>query len=532
MLSAIPDNYPALVKRAATEFTNVEAIKDGNISLTYSELSEQIDQCSAALAASGIEPGDRVAVWAPNTWEWVVAGLAVLNAGAVLVPVNTRFKGREAAYVLRKAEVKLLFTVVGFLGNDYVADLRTSGEEIESLQEIIVLRGEHAEGTVPFQVFLKRSDENYLNQVRTQSRQINGDDLGLIMFTSGTTGLPKGVLVKQGPILRGFAYYARELSIRTGDRMLIINPFFHAFGFNGAITPCLMHGATMLPNPVFEVADVLQRIQDDRITVLPGPPAIFQSLINSGRLAEFDTTSLRSALTGAASVPVETVVAMREQLGFEVVITAYGMTETHGLVTICSADDPPELVATTSGKALPGIESRLVDDDGLDVEVGTPGELLVRGFCVMGGYLDDPEQTKEAIDEDGWLKTGDICVMDANGYIDITDRKKDMFINGGFNAYPAEIEQMMLDHPDIGQVAVIGVPDERLGEVGAAFIVPTPTSEPNVRQILGWCREQMANYKAPRYCWVVDSLPLNPSNKVLKTDLREMAHNLTKETHS
>ena len=234
-------------------------------------------------------------------------------------------------------------------------------------------------------------------------------------------------------------------------------------------------------------------------------------------------------LTGAASVPVETVVAMREQLGFEVVITAYGMTETHGLVTICSADDPPELVATTSGKALPGIEIRLVDDNGLDVELGTPGELLVRGFCVMSGYLDDPEQTKEAIDEDGWLQTGDICVMDANGYIDITDRKKDMFINGGFNAYPAEIEQMMLDHSDIGQVAVIGVPDERLGEVGAAFVVPTPTSDPNVEQILGWCREQMANYKAPRYCWIVDSLPLNPSNKVLKTELREMAKKLINE---
>ena len=217
---------------------------------------------------------------------------------------------------------------------------------------------------------------------------------------------------------------------------------------------------------------------------------------------------------------------MWERLGFETVVTAYGMTETHGLVTICAADDPPDVVANTSGKALPGLEIKLVDDDDNEVELGEPGELLVRGYAVMRGYLDEPEQTAETIDENGWMRTGDICVMNADGYIDITDRKKDMFINGGFNAYPAEIESMMLEHPEVGQVSVVGVPDERLGEVGAAFIVATPDGPPDLSELGEWCRREMANYKVPRYFWLIDELPLNPSNKVLKTELRARAAGL------
>ena len=526
MTTPIPDNFPALVARAATDFGSSQAISDGDVSFDFVEMSRRIDKASASLVASGINPGDRVAVWAPNSWEWVVAAMGVFGAGAVLVPVNTRFKGREAAFVLQKAEVKLLFTVVGFLGNDYVTDLRESGEQVESLQDVVILRGDIPEGTTSFEDFLSRSTEVHQQEAKSRASKVSGSDLGLIMFTSGTTGVPKGVMVEQGPIIRGFTHYARELGMRQGDRMLIVNPFFHAFGFNGAINPCFIHGATMLPHPVFDVATVLQRIQDDKVTVFPGPPAIFQGLINYVHLDEYDTSSLRSAVTGAASIPVETVVDMRDRLGFETVVTAYGMTETHGLVTICAADDPPEVVATTSGKAVPGMELRLVDDEGKDVAQGEPGELLVKGYAVMRGYLDEPEQTAETIDEDGWMRTGDICVMDAAGYIDITYRKKDMFINGGFNTYPAEIEATMLEHQAVGQVAVIGVPDERLGEVGAAFVVPAPTGPPDLEELGEWCKKQMANYKVPRYFWVVEELPLNPSNKVLKTELRDMATEL------
>ncbi|MBM35876.1 MAG: fatty acid--CoA ligase [Acidimicrobiaceae bacterium] len=526
MTESLPDNFPALVERASREFGASEAISDGDVSLDFAELGRRIDRASAALVASGISPGDRVAVWAPNSWEWVVAAMAVFGAGAVLVPVNTRFKGREAAFVLQKAEVKTLFTVVGFLGNDYVTELSESGENVESLEDVVILRGDTPEGTVSFQDFLNRGSDADQREARDRASRVLGSDLGLIMFTSGTTGVPKGVMVEQGPIIRGFSHYARELGMRQGDRMLIVNPFFHAFGFNGAINPCFIHGATMLPHPVFDVPAVLQRIQDDKVTVFPGPPAIFQGLINYKELDRYDISSLRSAVTGAASIPVETVVDMRDLLGFDTVVTAYGMTETHGLVTICAADDPPEVVAATSGKALPGIELKLIDDDGDEVAVGQPGELLVKGYAVMRGYLDEPEQTAETIDKDGWMRTGDICVMNPAGYIDITDRKKDMFINGGFNTYPAEIESTMLEHEAVGQVAVIGVPDERLGEVGAAFVVAAPTGEPDLDELARWCKKEMANYKVPRYFWIVEELPLNPSNKVLKTELREKAATL------
>lgn len=519
----LPDTYPALIARAAERFGDTEAISDGEMSMTYAELGERIEDCAAALVASGIGPGDTVGVWAPNAWEWVVAGLSILRCGAVMVPVNTRFKGREAAYVLGKARVKLLFTVVGFLGNDYVRDLQESGETVESLEEIVILRGDVVDGTVGFADFVSRATASGRAEVAARAAAVRPEDLGLIMFTSGTTGLPKGVMVTQGPIITGFSHYAAQIGMRQGDRMLVINPFFHAFGFNGAITPSIMHGGTILPHPVFDVAEVLQRIEDEQVTAFPGPPAIFQSLLNHPELDRYDTSSLRGAVTGAASIPVETVEAMRDRLGFDIVITAYGMTETHGLASICRAEDPPELVASTSGRAIPGVELRIVDDDGQDLPTGQPGELWVRGHMVMKGYLDAPEQTAETVTEDGWLKTGDIAVMDDAGYIDITDRKKDMFINGGFNVYPAEVERVMTEHPSIGQVAVIGVPDERLGEVGAAFVVPAPTGPPDLDELNAFCREQMANYKVPRHVWIVESLPLNPSNKVLKTELRDLA---------
>ena len=307
------------------------------------------------------------------------------------------------------------------------------------------------------------------------------------------------------------------------ERFLIISPFFHAFGFNGGIVPCLLYGTTIVPCAVFDLDQVLQSIAQEKINIMPGPPAIFQSLLNHARLEDYDLSSLRRCVTGAATIPVEMVIQMRQRLGFEVVITAFGMTETTGIATACRAEDDAETIATTSGRAIPGVEVRIVDDEGHELPSGEAGEIVVRGYTNMLGYLGDPEQTAETIDADGWLHTGDIGVMNERGYIDITDRKKDMFIVGGFNAYPAEIERMMIEHPDIGQVSVIGIADERLGEVGAAFVVVAPGSRIAPDEVIAWCRERMANYKVPRQVWMVEALPLNASNKVLKIELRERA---------
>jgi acyl-CoA synthetase (AMP-forming)/AMP-acid ligase II len=455
--------------------------------------------------------------------------MAVARAGGVLVPVNTRFKGAEAAYVLRKARARLLFVVDGFLDTAYSASL--AAEELPDLAEIVDLVAARAPFVTGFDELLARGggdiaasvEADLQAEVDRRSAAVGPGDVAAVMFTSGTTGHPKGVQVRGGAVIRAFDGWARSLGVCEGDPYLLVNPYFHAFGFNAGIVVCLLRGALNLPVAVYDPGEVLATIERERVAVVPGPPALFQGLLNHPDLSRHDTSSLRACVTGAASIPVELVVALRERLGFATVMTAYGMTETSGLVTYTLPGDRPEVVATTSGRVMDDVEVRIVDAGGADVQPGTEGELLVRGYQVTPGYLDDPEQTAAAIDPDGWLHTGDIAVMDEAGYIDITDRKKDMFIVGGFNAYPAEIERVLVEHPLVGMVAVVGVPDERLGEVGAAFVVPSPAGRPDPDEIVAWCRERMANYKVPRYVWLIDALPLTASNKVRKPELRRHA---------
>ena len=281
----------------------------------------------------------------------------------------------------------------------------------------------------------------------------------------------------------------------------------------------------MLPHPVFDVQQVMERVPKDKITMLPGPPAIYQTILNHPQLETFDMSTLRLAVTGAAAIPVEMIIQMRERLGFENIVTGYGLTEGSGLATMCRHDDDPETIAKTSGRAMPGMEVKVIDNEGQELERGKPGEIIVKGYNIMVGYLNDPEQTSRTVNADGWLQTGDIGIMDAAGNIAITDRKKDMYINGGFNVYPAEVESAMLEHPHIGQVSIVGTPDKRMGEVGYAFIVPAAGETPDADQIMAWCRQEMANYKCPREIEFVESLPLNASGKVLKYELRERAAN-------
>jgi len=513
---------PNLARQAAERFGGDPALVDGGTTLSFAELWQAAHDAARGFVAAGVQPGDRVALWSPNIWEWPVALLGIQAAGAVVVPLNTRFKGTEAAYILDKSRARLLVTVRGFLGTDYPSLL--DGLALPHLEGTILLRGDPAAGITGWSELLAAGAGIDAAVVDQRLAASGPDDLSDIIFTSGTTGAPKGVVATHGQTLRAFADWAHLVGLRHDDRYLVVNPFFHSFGYKAGIVASLVAGATIYPQAVFDVADTQRMVAEHGITCLPGPPTIYQSLLASLRAdPDAPRPSLRLAVTGAAAIPVSLVEEMRDELGIETVLTAYGLTEATGFATACRAVDDAETIATTSGRAIPGVEVRVVDDDGKEVPADAPGEIVVRGYNVTSGYFEDPEQTAETIDAAGWLHTGDIGTMDERGYIKITDRKKDMFIVGGFNAYPAEIENLLLAHPDLGQVAVVGVPDERLGEVGVAFVIPKPDHTVAPYEVVAWARDHMANYKAPREVRVVEAFPLNAIGKVLKYELRDIA---------
>jgi HIP---CoA ligase len=517
---------PRLLHSSAERFSAREAIVDvsDGRTLSFSGLAAAAHDAARAFLAMGIERGDRIAIWAPNVWEWVVAALGLHSAGAVLVPLNTRFKGREAAYILGKSRAKVLLTITGFLDTDYVSLLRNAVDvdtELPDLEAIVVLRGDPPTGTRSWDEFVAAGSgvDSALADARAQA--VEPGDLSDILFTSGTTGNPKGAMLTHAQTLRAYRDWSDVVGLQEHDRYLIVNPFFHAFGYKAGWLASLMMGATVLPQAVLDPEQVFERIPRDRVTVLPGPPTLYQTILNHPARGDHDLSSLRLAVTGAAAIPVELIVRMREQLTFETIITGYGLTEACGIATMCRYDDDPETIANTSGRAIPGVDVQVVDDAGREATRGEPGEVVIRGYNVMRGYLDEPEETAATVDSDGWLHTGDVGVMDERGYLRITDRTKDMFIVGGFNAYPAEIENLFLRNDKVAQVAVVGVPDDRMGEVGMAFVVLRPGMDATAGELVEWSRAEMANYKVPRYVELVDELPLNAMGKVLKYELRD-----------
>jgi acyl-CoA synthetase (AMP-forming)/AMP-acid ligase II len=514
---------PALIERAAAEFADLEAVVvpgDGGDDLrwTFADLAERAHRAAQAFLAAGVEPGDRVAIWAPNIPEWIEAVLGIHLAGGVLVPLNTRFKGPEAADILGRSRARLLLCVNGFLGTDYAGMISAERANLPNLEQVVVLRGEAPGGAVAWQDFLDRGDD-----AARPLPDVAEEDLSDILFTSGTTGRPKGVLATHHQSVRVFTDWSDIIGLTRGDRYLIVNPFFHTFGYKAGILASLIQGATMVPEPVFDVPTVLRRISDEQISMLPGPPTLYLSILNHPDRADYDLDSLRLIVTGAAAVPVEMINRLRTELSVETILTAYGLTESTGTVSMCRQGDAPEVISGTSGRAIPDVEVRIVDPDNVEVPRGEQGEIVVRGYNVTHGYFEDPDATAATIDADGWLHTGDIGVMDDAGNVDITDRLKDMFIVGGFNAYPAEIENTLMGHDAIAQVAVVGVPDDRMGEVGHAFVVLRPDADLDADSLVDWCRERMANYKVPRGVHIVDALPLNASGKVLKFELRTLA---------
>jgi acyl-CoA synthetase (AMP-forming)/AMP-acid ligase II len=512
----IAETIPELVKVVAARGDR-PAVVDGDETVGFAALAEAVAVAARAWMALGLERGDRVAVWAPNGWRWQLAALGAQAAGGVLVPLNTRWKGREAADVLARSGARALVTVVGFIGCDYVAMLRAAEVALPRLGHIIIAEGAAPPGTLTWRQFLDCGAAIAPREVAERARAVTPDDYSDLVFTAGTTGAPKGVAMTHGQTLRVFATWSELVGLGENDRYLVVNPYFHTFGYKAGWLACLLSGAVCLPQAVFSVDEVLARVARERVTVLPGPPTLYQSILAHAARERYDLSSLRLAVTGAAVVPLELIRRMRRELTFATILTAYGLTEACGVVTMCRRDDDDETIARTSGRAIPGVQVRIDDN----------GEVRVRGYNVMRGYWGDHSvDTVEpvgTVDSDQWLHTGDVGVLDERGNLRITDRLKDLYIVGGFNVSPAEVEQLLHTHPAVAQAAVVGAPDARLGEVGYAFIVPRPGVALAADAIIEWARERLANYKVPRHVAVVEALPLSAVGKVLKQELRARA---------
>ena len=513
-------SIPHVVRSAAERFGDAPAIIDGDRRYGFDELADKMVEAVRATIALGVEPGDRVGLCAPNSAEWIIAALGILGAGGVIVPLNTRFKSGELSYILRKSGAKALLAS-SFLDNDYIADLQKADPDLPALRRTVSILGPVGAAGLSWEEFLKRGEDVARARAEESIARLTPDTVSDVMFTSGTTGHPKGVVLTHGQSLRAYGWMAEEYTFGSSDSFLIIPPFFHCFGYKAGWLASFIHGVTVIPMRVFDAGDALEVISRERVSVLLGPPTIFSDLLNHPRRAEFDLSSLRVSMTGGTTIPESLVHAMKRELSFDIVLSAYGLTEASALVTTTHIGDSEQTVAATSGRAIPDVEVRIVDEEGADVAATQPGEILVRGYTVTRGYWDEPEATAAAIDGDGWLHTGDVGALDEAGNLSIVDRKKEMYIVGGFNAYPAEIEKILSGFGPVQQVAVIGVPDERLGEVGCAFVVLRPEHGGVTEgEVVEWARVNMANFKVPRHVRFVERLPRNASQKILKDELR------------
>lgn len=513
-----PTTIPAALREAAAQHGPKPFLVEAGRTLSFAEVHDQVRRVAMGYLAYGLQPGFRVVVWAPNSIEWVIAALAATYAGGTLVPANSRYTGHEVADLADRTNAALVIVADGFLGGSQIDDLQAASAlpsvlDVIDIKNLLALLGDVDAHDVSAADLDERADA------------VTADDVADILFTSGTTGRSKGAMSAHRQTIAVSAAWAEIGGVTSEDRYLVVNPFFHSFGYKIGIIVGLLTGATLYPVATFDVDAVMELIETERITLLPGAPTIFTSLFDAPGRATRDLSSLRLSITGAAVVPVVLIERMRaaapDGLGIDNVYTAFGMTEAV-VVTMCREGDADELVATTCGRAIPGVEVRIAAVGTNDpLPAGEEGELLVRGDIVMLGYLDDEAATAEAIDAEGWLHTGDVGKVDADGNLQITDRLKDMYISGGFNVYPAEVEQALARMDGVADVAVIGVPEERMGEIGRAYVVRRPDSAITGEDVIGFARERLANYKAPRQVEFIDVLPRNAGGKVLKNDLRQ-----------
>jgi len=517
------------VLRDTTErFPDRNAVLDpSGATFTYGELDAQVDRLARGLLEIGVGAGEKVGLWMPNVPEWVVAYFAIARIGAVVVPMNTRYKTHEVEYILDDSEATTLFAVGSFVGIDYLGMIGEIRGRLSNLRHVVIV-GEPGEGMHRFDEVVSlgaaRLDDGALSE---REASCDPSDNVFILYTSGTTGSPKGAMLSHHNIARNAEQVTEVLHTTEEDVFLLAVPFFHCFGCVMGIAGSITWGAAMVPMQVFRAKEALEWVERFGVSVLYGVPTMFVLELGENRKGKedgssYDVSTLRTGIMAGAPCPIEVMKGTMEELHCNVSI-AYGLTEASPVITMTRFDDPIERRVETVGRPLEGIEVKIADDDRNPVPTGEMGELACRGYNVMLGYYRAPEATAETIDGEGWLYSGDLATMDADGYVKIVGRKKDMLICGGFNVYPAEIEEYLFTHPKVQNVSVIGVPDDVFGEVAVAYVIPREGETVDPQEIVDYCVGEIANFKVPRYVEVVDGFPMTQSGKVQKFKLRDVA---------
>jgi acyl-CoA synthetase (AMP-forming)/AMP-acid ligase II len=510
---------PTLLTRAANLAPNHPAMVAHDGKISFSELENEADKAARAFLKAGLMKGERVAIWAGNMWEWVAAAVGIQRIGGVLVPLNTRLRGGEVADILRRGDVKYLISIGEFLGRYYPDML--AGEDISGLRRLIVLRSQNPRHETWGQ-FIAAGEDVSEDVFRARAADVGPDDIADIMFTSGTTGHPKGAIFDHKRSIGGGESWVRIAKLTPDDRFCTFGPFSHNASYKAGWVAGLMAGSTIYWPEAYDAVSILSLIADNRITVMPAPPTVWLEAHAYPNRKDFDITCLRYLSTGATTVPIELMRRLARDLSHPVISTGYGMTECCGSATHTLPGDDMEIIANTCGKAIAGTEVKTINLHGDECPIGEAGEILIRDNKLLIEYLGNPEATAQTLDKDGWLHSGDIGVLNAEGYLKITDRLKDMYIVGGFNVYPAEIERQMGSLEGLYACAIVGVPDVRLGEVGHAFIIRKPDSNLTEAEVLAWSKTNLANYKIPRGITFVDAFPMNSTGKVLKFQLKRM----------
>jgi len=538
------DTSPPLIGATIGAYLDDVARRDGTrealviphqaVRWTYADLKARSDDFAAGLLSLGLEPGDRVGIWAPNCAEWVVAQFATAKAGLILVNINPAYRTSELEHVLRAVECRALITATRFKSSDYLAMLIALAPELAedsdvlmsatlpALRHVITIGDEIHAGCALFAAISGHADEDVRRRLERVAATIDAHAPVNIQFTSGTTGLPKGATLSHRNLINNGFFVGEATGIEPGSRVCIPVPLYHCFGMVMGNLGCLTHAATMVyPGESFESSATLAAIEAEKCDVLYGVPTMFIAQLNHPEFAQCDVSSLRRGIMAGAPCPVEVMKEVMSKMHMSEITIAYGMTETSPVSFQSSRDDPLDLRVSTVGRIQPHLEVKIVGHDGNVVPRGEPGELCTRGYSVMLGYWGDEVRTKEAVDAGGWMHTGDLATIDEDGYCRIVGRIKDMVIRGGENIYPREIEEFLHRHPDVQDVQVVGVPDERYGEELCAWIVPRAGAILDEESIRAFCRGQVAHYKVPRYVRLVNGFPTTVTGKVQKFQIRE-----------